>query len=636
MPRRNLRFGVDTGLFFALFGLYVWRVIDPRLVHQSRLIIDPRMIYRELHLLGRYFPYTFSTGWPFFLDHLARPGGLVDYGARFVSQYYSFAWAGALVITAVALYACLCTDRLTRLGGRARGMVVRYVPAVLLLVMYGGYHHSLSMILSLLAAVSCFVLYLNWAPQGSGKRLLLVPIACAALYHVAGAESLLFPVLVAIFELSFRRRMLVGAAALACSAVVLGIVGKAALDVDFPQLRACLFLRPDVFRGYGCALALGVFFPGALAVAAVCRRVRDRRASQPATDEPSAGTETPESAKPSRSPRRAALRWTACAAVTFAGSGAVAWCTLDRKTRAALEVDYHSQHEHWAEVLEAADRTPPTRFDLRYERNVLLALYHTGQLGDEMFRYRQRPLADLFSEPRAAWNVGSYYQVSRLLLELGQVNLAEKYASEALEAMGDLPELLEHLAIIHVVKNRPETASVFLRAAARSPVHGKSAREMLRRLAQDPSQKRDPRVARIRRSMVTSDRLAAGMSAEDLLQALIERDPHNKMAFEFLMACHLCNRRTDRVVAGISRLKGLSYRRIPRHYQEAIIVYWGVPNGTPRIAGYPLDPETVRRGEEAWKTMAAAPTPQEGASRGIAAGFGDTYFFYFLYGKSGL
>ena len=144
--------------------------------------------------------------------------GLVDYGVRFVSQYYCFGWAGALVITAVALYACLCTDVLTRLGGGSRGMVLRYVPALLLLVMYGGYHHSLSMILSLLAALSCFALYLSWAPQGRVTVLLLLPVTCAALYHVAGAGSLLFPVLVAILELSIRRRMLVAATALACSA----------------------------------------------------------------------------------------------------------------------------------------------------------------------------------------------------------------------------------------------------------------------------------------------------------------------------------------------------------------------------------------------------------------------------------
>jgi hypothetical protein len=644
MPRRSLRYGVHTGLFFVMFYLYVWLVIDPRLIHHSWLVNDPRLIYDFIGILRLYFPFTFSTGWLFFWEHLARSGGLVDYGVRFVSQYYCFGWVGALVITAVALYACLCTDVLTRLGGGSRGMVLRYVPALVLLVMYGGYHHSLGMILSLLAALSCFALYLRWPPQVGVTVLLLLPLTCAALYHVAGAGSLLFPVLVAILELSIRRRMLAAVTALACSSVVLWTVREAALEVDFYQLRACLLSRPDLFRGYGCALALGVFFPAVLAAAAVCRRVCDRRTSRGTAERPpaavlaSTGTDAPRTVRRCRLPWRAATHWTVRTALAFVGLGAVAWCVLDRDTRAALEVDYYSQHENWPAVLEAADRASPGTFDRRYDRNVLLALYHTEQLGDEMFRYRQRSLMDLFSPPTSALESGSYFQISRFLLELGQVNLAETYASEALEIMGDLPEVLEHLAIINIVKDRPETAKVFLRALAKNPIHGKKAREMVRRLEEDPSQKSDPRIERIRRAMASRDGFFADMTVENVLQTLLEKDPHNKMAFEFLMAYYLCERRTDRVVAGVNRLEELSYQRIPRHYQEAIIVYCGgvVPAGSPLFAGYRLDPETIRRAEETWKTMGTAPNPKEGVRRAVAAGFGDTYFFYFLCGQSGL
>ena len=635
MPTQSLRFGVDTGLFFVLFYLYVWLVIDPRLIHHSWLVNDPRLIYHYIGILRFYSPFSFSTGWPFFWEHLARPGGLVDYGVRFVSQFYCFGWAGALVTTAVALYACLCTDVLTRLGGGSRGMVLRYVPAVLLLVMYGGYHHSLSMILSLLAALSCFVLYLRWAPQGTVKPLLVLPVTCVALYHAAGAGSLLFPVLVALFELSIRRRMLVAVTALACCAVVLWTVGTRALEVDFSQVRAALALHPGVYRGYGCALALSVFFPAVLAGAAVWRSVRGHRASQ-APDRPSARTDASRTGKAFRSLWRGTSHWTVRMAVAFAGSGAVAWCSLDGDTRIVLEVDYFSQHEDWTAVLDAADGTSHSRFNPRCNRNVLLALYHTGQLGDEMFRYRQRSLVDLFSGPASAWELGSYFQLSRLLLELGQVNLAETYASEALEIMGDLPAVLKHLAIINIVKDRPETARVFLNALSKNPAHGRTAREMLRRLEEDPRQESDPRIGRIRRAMVSRDCLFADMTVEDVLQTLLQKDPGNKMAFEFLMAYHLCDRRTDRVIAGVNRLEELSYRRIPRHYQEAIIVYSGIPEGSPQIGRYRLDPEIIRRGEEAWKTMATAASPEEGASRGLAAGFGDTYFFYFLYGASGL
>lgn len=48
---------LETGLFLLLFYLYVWLVIDPRLLHHSLGIMTP------------YRPFSFHTGWPFFAQH---------------------------------------------------------------------------------------------------------------------------------------------------------------------------------------------------------------------------------------------------------------------------------------------------------------------------------------------------------------------------------------------------------------------------------------------------------------------------------------------------------------------------------------------------------------------------------------
>ncbi len=154
---RVSRFRVDTGLFFLLFYLYVWLVVDPRLIHHS------------LGILTSYFGFCFSSEWPFLQERLARPGGLVEYGAGFLSQLYRVAWGGALIVTAAAWSTCLFMDLLAGLAGQARGMVVRYAPAAVLLVLYGNYSHPLSTILSLLAGLSCFALYVRLAPEGTAR-----------------------------------------------------------------------------------------------------------------------------------------------------------------------------------------------------------------------------------------------------------------------------------------------------------------------------------------------------------------------------------------------------------------------------------------------------------------------------------
>ena len=201
IPTQTPHFGVDTALFFLLVFLFVWLVIDARLIHHS------------IGIFTASIPFSFSTGWAFFREHLCRPGGLVEYAARWFSQWYSIGWAGALIITAVAWCTCICTDVLTRAGGRPRGRVARYVPAVLLVVMWAGYSHPLRPALSLLAALACFALYLPWARPSAAGAIVVQVVLCVAVYFVAGAGGLLFPVLVAVYELLVRRRWLVAVTA---------------------------------------------------------------------------------------------------------------------------------------------------------------------------------------------------------------------------------------------------------------------------------------------------------------------------------------------------------------------------------------------------------------------------------------
>ena len=92
----------------------------------------------------------------------------------------------------------------------------------------------------------------------------------------------------------------------------------------------------------------------------------------------------------------------ASAALVLLGGGLAAWFSLDTLARTVLEIDYHSQHEHWPEALAAADQLPPGSTTSAATGTSMLALYHTGRLGDEMFRYPQRPGVDLFFTPAEA------------------------------------------------------------------------------------------------------------------------------------------------------------------------------------------------------------------------------------------
>ena len=151
------RFPADVALFFLLYYLYAWLVVDPRLIwgyHQcSRGLL-------------------FTSDWPF-LGASAPPGGAIEYLARLLYQFYRFGWAGALIMTAAAWAACLGPRRWAR--RRPELARWRYVPAAILLMAYGGYLPILGLILALLAGLWCFVLYERVAPEGCRETVVRVP-----------------------------------------------------------------------------------------------------------------------------------------------------------------------------------------------------------------------------------------------------------------------------------------------------------------------------------------------------------------------------------------------------------------------------------------------------------------------------
>ena len=87
---------------------------------------------------------------------------------------------------------------------------------------------------------------------------------------------------------------------------------------------------------------------------------------------------------------------------------------------------------------------------------------------------------------------------SDILFDLGRIGESERWAHDALAARGPLPAILERLALINVVKGRPEAARTFLRALGRTLFHRRRARELLRRLDSDPGLAGDPAIERSR------------------------------------------------------------------------------------------------------------------------------------------
>ena len=310
-------------------------------------------------------------------------------------------------------------------------------------------------------------------------------------------------------------------------------------------------------------------------------------------------------------------------------------------------MDYFVGRGKWDKVLDLSMELSPREYNIFVNHNINLALFNTGQLGDRMFEYPQNLTSLLLVHTKKMTDKNVFLKRERLFkiflkreklfLELGSINIAERHCYEILETTGDNPFIIEQLAIINLAKGQIDTARVYLNRLRKNLIYGGHAREILRQIDEDPAMTGNDRIQRLRSIMLTNDMTRLGFDVEQRLNSLLERNRNNRMAFEYMMAYYLLTLQVDKLAANIERLDDFGYTRLPRHYEEALVLYMG-PEGEK------IDfPEQWKPSAEAWeraKEFDAIYTKYEHdrqlAMETLAEKFGRSFYFYKVFLKSGM
>lgn len=223
-------------------------------------------------------------------------------------------------------------------------------------------------------------------------------------------------------------------------------------------------------------------------------------------------------------------------------------------------------------------------------------------------------------------------------MELGQVNIAERLASEVLAIKGHFGIVIEKLAWINIIKGQTSTARIYLNALKKDLIYRGTAEKLLIALDNSFAPDQAAYVDRIRSYMFEEGH--AGTSTESIDQMLIEllvHNPHNKMAFEYLMACYLLTGRADKIATNMERLGVLGYQAIPTLYEEAILIYFGSQGQKVDLNKFNIKRNTFERYTKFVQLRnAMQPHNRQDLLRRLIVEFGSSYFFYFTFGRVGL
>ncbi len=261
------------------------------------------------------------------------------------------------------------------------------------------------------------------------------------------------------------------------------------------------------------------------------------------------------------------------------------------------------------------------------------ALYHTEKLNLDMFSYPQHTDTLFLTTKGSEFD---YWKKFDFYIDIGLMNIAQNDLTECFEVFGARPMILRRLALVNMVKGDIDSAGIYLGALRKTLFDADWANKYLDRLNTDPNLASDDRIRHLRSVMLKKDYGFSSFDIEDILSKLLKENRQNRMAFEYLMAWYMMKRQLDKFVLNLDRMNDFDYIRIPRLYEEVVLVQLYRARKPINLFGRRLTSESKQRFELFSQTYQRYGANRQAAVNELAKDYGDTYMFYYMYDFSGM
>jgi hypothetical protein len=221
-------------------------------------------------------------------------------------------------------------------------------------------------------------------------------------------------------------------------------------------------------------------------------------------------------------------------------------------------------------------------------------------------------------------------QHSDLFFDLGLINESQHWAHEAIASHGDTAWNLQRLVLVNLLKDKRDIAAKYLGMLRKTMWHNKWAEEHQKYLSDGDDFWEHPKFRYLKSIMPEFDFLVSPTEPELCLEELL-KNTKNKMAFEYFMAYCLLEGQVGRFAKNIQQLNHFDYPKIPRHFEEAMLIYNQLTGGKGiALQGKEISEQTIRKFDDFNRIKAKHKNDKTAARRELAK-YRDTYWFYGLY-----
>ena len=591
-------------------------------------LIDPRLTAHSLGL-------PFQTTGRFFRDTVCEPGGAITYLSAYLIQFLDYRVVGALIIVGLVGLVRIFFGVIILRMRCSIPVWFAHIPGILMLISLLHYQYPwLDFALAVIFVLGFCVLYQLLPLKRGWQRFIIFALLAVPFYHLLAGAFMLAAVLIALWEMFDRKEWIIAIVMLNAAFCLPKIASEYLYVIHLND--AYFFLTPwknralnavisaDSMKMVALAQLLYISFP-AILLFGLTLRWFDPGQQATAGEIKSVCPTWKMTVWRIISGFKHPVPLLAAALLTFLGN-------YDGNTKKLIQIDYAAQRQEWQTVLALGKQISRAEPDTISDIN--RALCHSQTLLDTLFEYPQRSGWPLWLTFHDKMNPRKCVKASDLLLELGQVNRAERMAVESLELNGYQAGPLKNLFWVNILKGEPTIAQHFLLMLEKVPNHGDWAKQHLAMLSKESGIASNGKIQSIKDFMILEDYVGE-YPAEDVLKQLLRRSRRNRMAFDYLITHYLLNLETEKILENWNRFSENGYREIPRHVQEAVILYQKVKGNEtlPQIKF--LNPSVQDRFNRFNQIFGNYRNNLSTAQAALESEYGDTYWFYFLFQRSG-
>jgi hypothetical protein len=257
------------------------------------------------------------------------------------------------------------------------------------------------------------------------------------------------------------------------------------------------------------------------------------------------------------------------------------------------------------------------------------ALSENGMLCERMFFGPQDYGTMSISIP---WNseipINKLFRGVYFYYSIGLINEVHRWAFESMVIQGYRPENIKLLIKTDLINGHYKVAEKYINVLKKTLHYRNWAKKYEAMLINPELINSDPELGEKIKQKPKNDFIITIRNPQKNIASLLKSNPGNKRAFEYNMAWLMLEKNVVGVVDEMDKLTGLGYSEIPRHIEEAAIIFKAKAGLLPELNSLKISSETESRFSEYMSARMNFDRAKSPKGPGIPKKLRNTFWYY--------